>query len=540
MLGELLVVDGSRVIEPRPVERRLLAALAVGRPSALRYDTLAEAVWGEQVPRSAKHSLQAHVRRIRAIAGADLVATAHGGYRLGADVVVDVDAFEAAIDRAISSGDAAVLASWDVALSLWRGTPFGDLDDWAPAGIEQARLVELWNRAGEERCAAALIESPGADVVAEAERLVQAEPLRERRWALLMSSLDATSRRAEALRSFDRARRILATELGISPGSELVRLHDALLQDGHVPATSLATRRPTGKLPAALTSIVGRGEQLELLSRLLTEGRLVTLTGPGGVGKTRLALAYAARRRAEVSGGVWWVELAATREAGAVEPLIASALGITAGAADSVRERIFGAVGDRELLLVLDNCEHLLPSVVSFATDALAACAQLRVLATSREPLGVAGERAMPVPSLPVDGAAVELFVVRAREADPSFAVDDADAVTAISRRLDGIPLAIELAAARVRTLGMGELAARLDDHFDLLTAARRGTQDRHHTMRAALDWSYDLLDGPERVVFEQLAVFRGRFELAAVERVVGGIVGDVVVVVFPRWSTSR
>ena len=194
MLGELLVVDGSRVVEPRPVERRLLAGLAVGRPSALRYDALAEAVWGQQVPRSAKHSLQAHVRRIRAIAGPDLVATAQGGYRLGADVVVDIEAFEAAIDRATSSDDAAALADWDVALALWRGTPFGDLDDWAPAGIEQARLVELWHRAAEERCAAALVESPGADVVAEAERLVQAEPLRERRWALLMSSLDATSR----------------------------------------------------------------------------------------------------------------------------------------------------------------------------------------------------------------------------------------------------------------------------------------------------------------------------------------------------------
>jgi predicted ATPase/DNA-binding SARP family transcriptional activator len=520
VLGDLAVVDGSRLIELRPVERRLVAALVAARPSGLRHDALAEAVWGEQAPPSAKHSLQAHVRRIRVVAGPDLIATSSGGYRIGENVVVDADTFEAAIGRATSTDAPEALAAWDHALSLWRGTPFDDLEDWPPATTERARMVELWYRAAEEHCAAALGESPGAEVVAEAERLAQAEPLRERRWALLMSALSATGRRAEALRTFDRARRTLATELGISPGHELTRLHEELLREGDEPDHWLATRRGHGKLPAALTSLVGREVQLDLLDRLLSEGRLVTLTGPGGVGKTRLALEYASQRSTEVSGGVWWVELAATREPATIEQLIVTTLGITAGTAASARERIVDAIGDREMLLVLDNCEHVLAAVGVFAADVLAGCARLRVLATSREPLAVAGERPLAVPALPVDGAGVELFVARAREADPSFIADDADALDAISRRLDGVPLAIELAAARVRTLGISELAARLDERFDLVTAERRGPDDRHSTMRAALDWSYHLLSTDERVVFEQFAVFRGRFELEAVERI--------------------
>ena len=290
VLGELLVVDGHGW--SASTGRASAACCVGGRPAVgVAVRRLAEAVWGNRYHGRRSTRCRPTCGGSGRVAGADLVATAQGGYRLGADVVVDVDAFEAAIDRAISSGDADAPARWDVALSLWRGTPFGDLDDWAPAGIERARLVELWNRAGEERCAVGArrvagrgCRGRGRAAGAGSSRCVSG------RWALLMSSLDATGRRAEALRTFDRARRILATELGISPGSELVRLHETLLQDEDESATSLATRRPTGKLPAALTSIVGRDEQLALLSRLLTEGRLVTLTGPGGVGKTRLAL----------------------------------------------------------------------------------------------------------------------------------------------------------------------------------------------------------------------------------------------------------
>ena len=451
-------------------------------------------------------------------------------------MTVDVDAFEAAIDAATSASEADTAARWEQALSLWRGTPFEEIGEWAPAESERVRLVELWHRAEEELCAVALATSPSPTVVAEAERLAHLEPLRERRWALLMTALHATGRRAEALRTFDRARRTLATELGISPGTELARLHQVLLDAGDEPEPRLATRPRTGRLPTAVSSIVGRDELLAQLGTHFGHGRLVTLIGPGGVGKTRLALEYASRRRSEVSGGGWWVDLAATRQAEAVEPVIASTLGIAVG---TTHERIIGAIGDRQVLLVIDNCEHVLAPVAAFVSAVLAACPQLGVLATSREPLAVAGERTVGVPALPVDGSAVELFVARAREADPAFTADDADTLAAVSRRLDGLPLAIELAAARVRTLGLTDLAAHLDDRFDLLSAARRGPDTRYHTMRAALDWSYDLLDPTERVVFEQLAVFRGRFELEAVEGVVSAPPATRPSR-WRRWSTSR
>ena len=486
----------------------------------VRYESLADAVWGSQVPRSAKHSLQAHVRRVRESIGDGIIGTAHGGYCLGLDVTVDVDAFEAAIDAATSTSEADAYARWAEALSLWRGTPFEEIGEWAPAESERVRLVELWHRAEEELCAAALAMSPSPTVVAEAERLAHVEPLRERRWALLMTALHATGRRAEALRTFDRARRTLATELGISPGTELVRLHQVLLNDDDEPDPLPETRPRTGRLPTAVSSIVGRDELLAQLGTHFGDGRLVTLIGPGGVGKTRLALEYASRRRAEVSGGGWWVDLAATRQAETVEVVVASTLGIAINVG-MTRAQIIGVIGDHRVLLVLDNCEHVLAPVAGLVTEVLAACPQLEVLATSREPLAVSGERTVGVRALPVDGSAVELFVARAREADPAFTADDSEALAAVSRRLDGLPLAIELAAARVRTLGLTELAARIDNRFDLLTAARRGPDTRHHTMRAALDWSYDLLDPTERAVFEQLAVFRGRFELEAVEGVV-------------------
>ena len=493
------------MVDLRPVERRLLAALAARRPGIVRYGALADAVWGDDAPPSAKHSLQAHVRRIRVAAGQDVIATASDGYRLGDAVVLDVDEFEAAVD-----GD-----RWDDAMTSWRGNPFDDVADWGPAEGERARLVERWQQAAEERIATAVAATPGAGAVADAERLVQAEPLRERRWALLMAALDADGRRAEALRTFDRARHTLASELGISPGRELTRLHEEILREDGDP--------PHGNLPAPVTPLLGRAGEMDLLTSLIADGRLVTLTGPGGVGKSRLALEIAIARLADTSGGVWWVDLAVTRKAGAVPSVIAAALRVERAEAAAVRS----AIGDRQLLVVLDNCEHVIEPVARFVSDALGACARLRIVATSREPLGVIGEQTLPVPALPVQGAAIELLVERARAADPSFVADDRDRLATISVALDGIPLAIELVAAHVHAFGLAELASRVEHGFALL-ATQRGGEDRHRTMRAALDWSYDLLEPSARTVFEHLAVFRGRFEPAAAEFVVDGLVDDV------------
>jgi predicted ATPase/DNA-binding SARP family transcriptional activator len=525
VLGELHAGDDGRVIEFRPVERRLLAALAVRRSGPVGYDVLSDAVWGEAVPRSATRSLQTHVLRIRAAAGQDMVETVSGGYRLGQMITVDVDRFTASMRAAGDvAGGAAAVARWDGTLALWRGVPFVDLDDWEPAVAERSRLFELRHRALEERCAVALGVLPVDEVVAEADRLVAAEPLRERRWALLMSSLHAGGRRADALRAFDRARRLLATELGISPGHELVELHQELLcdtDDGRLgEVTSMRQSASRGNLPVPLTTMIGRDKDLARLASLVDQGRLVTLTGTGGVGKSRLALALGEQMREEVSGGVWFVELAKTHDPATVDPLIAHILGLVGGDGRTVRDGVVGTIGDRHLMLILDNCEHLLSAVADFVSDALVRCRRLRILTTSREPLAVPGERTVVVPSLPVDAAA-QLFLARTRDADPEFNGQDGSLVAAISRQLDGIPLAIELAAARVRTIGIEELARNLDSRPHLVAGSRRDRDERHRTMRAALDWSYELLTDAERIVFRRLAVFRGRFELEAVEQVV-------------------
>ena len=256
----IVVEPNGSTVELRRAERRLVASLAVERPSGVRYDALAEAVWGDRVPVSARHSLQSHVQRIRAVTGDGLVQTVASGYRLGTDVQVDVDAFESAIERAGAADDEAPTL-WAEALSWWRGPPFVDLDDWAPAVAERARLTELWNRAVEECCAAGLVTSDPTTVIAEAERLVHAEPLRERRWALLMTALAAAGRRPEALRTFDRARRTLATELGISPGAELAQLHAALVRDD---AETIAAVHQVfvHNLPIQLTPLIGRATEI--------------------------------------------------------------------------------------------------------------------------------------------------------------------------------------------------------------------------------------------------------------------------------------
>ena len=415
---------------------------------------------------------------------------------------------------------------WQEALAWWRGAPFDDLDDWAPAVAERARLMELWNRAVEERYAATLATSDPATVAAEAERLVHAEPLRERRWALLMTALEAAGRRPEAIRTFDRARRTLATELGISPGDELTQLHTVMVSagDAEQPETDRPARRMGGELPAPLTDIIGRSEEILLVADLLSTCRMVTVVGPGGIGKTRLALEVAHRVRGRFSAGAWSVELARISRPSAIEPLIVTMLSL--GPTDSVTagDALRRTIGNRSMLIVLDNAEHLLPELADVVARLLSGCARLRVLVTSREPLGVPGERVVRLTSLPVQGAGEELFCARARAVDASFVVDDLAALRAVSARLDGIPLAIELAAGRVRTVGLRELARRLDDRFDLLTATRRGDDERHRTMQATIAWSYDLLDPEQRELFAQVAVFRGRFELDAVEHIIDSL----------------
>ena len=283
----------------------------------------------------------------------------------------------------------------------------------------------------------------------------------------------------------------------------------------------LRTAAAAGNLPADLSPIIGRQHEVRQIADALEGGRLVTLTGPGGVGKTRLALAAARELSAGFEAGAWLIELSSARSGTDVDQVVAGGLGFIARMDASVRQSILDGIGARRMLLMLDNCEHLLDDVGALAGEALRQCTSLSIITTSREPVGVEGERVIPVPSLAVDSEAVELFVARATAADPTFEAN-AELVGEICRRLDGIPLAVELAAAGARTLSLAEIAQRLRDHVDIVTAGRRGRLERHATVRAAIDWSWGLLTDDEREVFARLAVFAGPFDLDAAGALIG------------------
>ncbi len=281
---------------------------------------------------------------------------------------------------------------------------------------------------------------------------------------------------------------------------------------------SLRSAAATGNLPADLSPIVGRGGEIARVCGALTDARLVTLTGAGGIGKTRLAIAVARRLTGIYTDGAWLIELSSAHASQQVDVLVAGTLSLLPDR--SVRQSIVDGIGQRRMLLVLDNCEHLLDGVGSLTVELLKGCDRLAILATSREPLAVEGERTVAVPSLDADTDAIELFVARAVQA--GFDVEDETVIREICRRLDGIPLAIELAAAATRTLRPSDIAARLRDHLDVFTGGRRGRIERHATVRAAIDWSWSLLTRVERLAFARLSVFAGRFDLDAALTVIG------------------
>jgi predicted ATPase len=407
------------------------------------------------------------------------------------------------------------------------------------AAAAVARLEELRLGALEDRIDADLATGGHDAVLAELDELVTEHPLRERLCGQLMRALAAAGRQADALAAYQRLRRLLAEDLGIDPSEELQAVHLEVLRGEAAPAAP-----PRTNLRAQITSFVGRDDDLARITGALADARLVTLTGPGGAGKTRLAGEAAARLLERMPGGVWMVELGSVtspddlpqallslfgaREIGLLAPLGATAV--------APLERLEEAIGGKRLLLVMDNCEHLVAAVAALVDRLLGRCPALAVLATSREPLGLPGEVLHPVGPLalpaedvaPAEAArypAVRLFADRGAAARPGFAVDQAtlSPVLRICRALDGIPLAIELAAARLRALSPEQIAGRLDDRFRLLADGSRRAMARHQTLRAVVDWSWDLLGDDERVLLRRLAVFAGGATLAAVERVCAG-----------------
>lgn len=551
--------DGDPVKVPELKVRALLADLLVQDGRSVSADRLVDDLWGEEPPGNPAAALQNKVWQLRKAlgeaepGGRDLVVSRPPGYLLQVDAgAVDADRFAALTDRARASDDprtrATLLAD---ALALWRGPALADFGDEefarpAIARLEEQRLVAL-----EEQAEARLKLGEHSLLVGELGDLVARHPLRERLRAAQLRALYRAGRQSEALASYAELRDRLADELGLDPGSALVALHQRILQQDptldvtSTPATSSA--RPRTNLPAQLTGLVGRENAVGEVRALLDRVRLVTLTGSGGVGKTRLAVETAAQLTDSYPDGVWLIELAALGRVGdgdmvgALATEIMTVLGIREDAAGErviLPELLAGALRAKDLLLVLDNCEHLVTPVAELAELLLHTVPGLRILATSQEALGIGGEQLWTVPplGLPDPGAdaepealerasAVRLFVERAAAAAPGFAVDadNARAVAAICRRLDGIPLALELAATRVRALGVHELLARLDDRFRVLASGHRGAPPRQQTLRAMIDWSWQLLSEPERIALRRLAVHAEGCTLEAAEEVCAG-----------------
>jgi predicted ATPase/DNA-binding SARP family transcriptional activator len=525
--GRAVPVTGTRL-------RQLLIRLAIDAGRPVDADLLAEDLWPDEQPAEAANALQALVSRLRRATGREAVEHGAGGYRLAVDQA-DVDAAE--FERLVADGRRKLAAADHAraadtlqrALGLWRGPALADARDAPFATAAITRLEELRLAALEDRIEADLALGRGADLVAEVEALVAAHPLREGLRGQLMRALYAAGRQADALAVYSATRQLLADQLGVDPSPALAAVQLAILRgEAGPPAAGQAARRRSTNLPAQLTSFVGRDEELHQVAELLASARLVTLTGPGGAGKTRLSIEASASQLEQAPDGVWFVPLAPVRDALDVPQAVLTAMGQPetghlAEKAVPPLDRLADALAGQQTLLVLDNCEHLVDTVAELAGRVLADAPRVRILATSREPLGLTGETLCPVPSLrlpPQDATAgdavaypaVRLFADRAAAVRPGFAVDadTVEPVVRICRALDGIPLAIELAAARLRVLTPGQVADRLDDRFRLLSVGSRGALPRHQTLRAVVDWSWDLLDETERTILRRLSVFSG------------------------------
>ncbi|RSM87911.1 AfsR family transcriptional regulator [Kibdelosporangium aridum] len=532
VLGPLAVWtnDGTPVTIPGAKVRALLAVLLVHRGEPVSADRLIDDLWGDTPPRNAQAALQVKVSQLRKAlddAQRDIIVSGPSGYMVRAEPdAVDADRF-ASLVRAGRPAEA---------LELWRGPAFADFADETFAAPAIAQLTELRLSALEDHAEARLDAGRHSDLVGELTRLVEQNPLRERLSAALMRALYRAGRQAEALECYRTLSTRLSDELGVDPSPELAALYESILrQDPALGAP--APSPPASNLTAPVVDLVGRTEALGEISRLLDQSRLVTLIGPGGVGKTQLALESARRR-----DGVWLVELAGLDRAGAtpesLADMVSSALGIRDDATSSggSAERLTEALRRKRVLLVLDNCEHLIGPVAELTELLLRSVPDLKVLATSREPLATAGEQLFPVSPLALpespeevsESPAVQLFVARTAAVTPGFTVtrDNARAIAAICRRLDGLPLALELAATRVRVLGVHDLALRLEDRFRVLTSGHRTAPARQQTLRAMMDWSWDLLSSAERAVLRRLAVHADGSTLASAEAICAG--GDV------------
>ncbi|WP_051399497.1 BTAD domain-containing putative transcriptional regulator [Haloechinothrix halophila] len=548
-----LAGDGWTAGVPSRRRRLLLAALLARQGELVGVDQLIDALWGADPPASAGPSLQSHVSRLRAElreldSERDRIVTRRGAYGLVLADHDEIDAitFEQEVRRArgrVDDDPATAVDLVEHALARWRGPPYVDAVD--AVEDEVRRLWSVHRMACDVRVEGLLAAGRADTVLGELQARLEQDPLDERAAGQLMLALFHSGRQAEAIGVFHDYRRRLGDELGVDPSPWLRDRYDALVRqdEGLVapPASSNASagreRTPSGLLVGAATSFVGRDAAVADVASLVTSRSLVTLTGPGGVGKTRLAEAVG-----EAVSGVFddviALRLAAMRDPSALGAAVAGACGIVPGEDTAIRDTLVEALRGREVLLIADNCEHLLPDVAELVEYLLGRCPHLTVLATSRERLAVRGEHRWPVTPLRLpavthavtldevwDSPAVRVFRDRAEAADPAFELtgDNAAVVTEVCRRLDGLPLALELAAARVAAFTVAELARRLDERFALLTTGPPHDGGRHRTLRDVVAWSYELLTREEADLFDRLSVFAGGFTLDAAEEVAGG-----------------
>jgi predicted ATPase len=514
------VVAGKPVNVPGAKRQALIACLALRLGRVVSADTLVEALWGSDLPATPRNAVQHHVTRLRRALGADAIRLAPDGYLLEG-AAVDALRFEellAAARAALHAGDARGAADTIAdAFALWRGPALVGLPQSAWATAEASRLEAMRVDALEERFDTALALGEHAEIGHALRAALEENPFRERLWGQLVLALYRSGRQVDALEVFQQARGTLLEQLGLEPGPELWRLQQAILaHDPAIAPVPIAPRR-RGNLPASSTSFIDRRDELTQLVELLREHRLVTLTGPPGVGKTRLALEAARSLEDGLRDGVWHVGLANADSAADVVRLVAQA--VDARGADPLA-RLIARLRDADAILVFDACEHVIEETARVVSVVLTRCPGVRVLATSRQVLHVQGEVRLTVEPLAVpdldstDGSgfpAVELFNARARAARPRFELtDDAAALVAeISRLVDGLPLAIELAAARVNVLGLAELLSLVRRRLELLRD-RPASDAGRAALATLVEWSYDLLHADEKMLLRQLAVHRG------------------------------
>jgi predicted ATPase/DNA-binding SARP family transcriptional activator len=533
VLGPVTVADGAESLPiGGPKQRAVLAMLIAYAGKPVSNDLLVEAVYGEDAADRGRRRVQTYVSTLRSVVGDVIVKSGDGWYLSVARDQIDAlrfqDIYESVRDTASLDPDE-VTSVLREALAMWRGYAYEDVEAHGLLDGEITRLSELRVSAQVARIDADLAAGRHADLIGEIEALLAEHPYQERFRYQHMLALYRAGRQKEALRSYQTMRNLLVEELGIDPSPDLQGLEQRILEQDpqlleveatgpHVPDT------PASVMPLQRTSFVGRERELAQGAELLARSRLLTLTGPPGSGKTRLALRLASDHSREYPHGSFFVPLATLTDPRLVDSTIARALGLPEVPGETALESVKAFLRNRRTLLVLDNFEQIIPAAPQVG-ELLNAAPDLTVVVTARVPLGLSGEQEFPVPPLAVPPRdelpgpessvgydAVALFVARAQAVDPSFDLDreNAAAVSVITARLDGLPLAIELAAARIRLLKPQDLLSRLESRLSLLTGGPADVADRHRTMRSAIAWSYDLLEPEEQALFRRLGVFRG------------------------------